>query len=171
MANQLLYRDYLPAIYQGNEFLAQFLRIFEESSSQVEDILDHIADYFNPDLAPDDFIPWLAGWIALTLDENWTKDKQRLFLRHAAELYRWRGTRRGLKTYLHIYLGKADMRQINYDDELIQIEEDFGSKSGNPFHFTISLPATGLSDEEKVRLSDHILLQKPAHTVFALKWK
>lgn len=170
MSNQKRFIDYLPAIYQSNEFLRRFMQIFEDLYVPVDDILDHVADYFDPDLTASDFLPWLAGWIALTLDENWTKEKQRLLLRHAAELYRWRGTRRGLRAYLHIYLGKADMRQIYYDDDLVRIEEDLNPMNGNSFHFTVHVSGKGLTAEERDRLEDHIFTQKPAHTVFTLKW-
>jgi hypothetical protein len=52
-----------------------------------------------------EFLPWLATWVALFLDEEWDEAKRRRLISEAVELYRWRGTVLGLKRYLEIYVG------------------------------------------------------------------
>ena len=50
-----------------------------------------------------DFLTWLASWLAVAFDENWTEAKRRAFLELVPELYKKRGTREGLKELIQIY--------------------------------------------------------------------
>lgn len=101
--------QYLPNVYQEDEtsrlFLDRFLSIFETIFSGIETKIDNIAKYFDPLSAPKQFLPWLASWLALVLDENWPEDKKRELIRLAPELYKKRGTLAGLKQYIEIYTG------------------------------------------------------------------
>lgn len=106
------YLAYLPAIFQqrtaaGQEpYLGQFLRPFENAFQTFDAALFDLERYFTPALTTaDDFLPWLATWIALLVDEEWDEDQRRQLLSEAVELYRWRGTTRGLRRYLEIYTG------------------------------------------------------------------
>ena len=106
------YLEYLPAIYHEDDFLGQFLLPFEGVLTGFEELLSTIDHYFGPALADLEFLPWLANWVALVLDEEWDEAKRRRLLGEAVELYRWRGTVRGLKRYLEIYTGLVpDVRE------------------------------------------------------------
>lgn len=110
-STQSRYVQYLPAIFQERPapdqapYLGQFLRPFEQVLTHFDDLLAVIDQNFAFALAPDEFVSWLASWIALTLDEEWEDEQRRRLLSEAMELYRWRGTARGLKRYLEIYTG------------------------------------------------------------------
>lgn len=106
--------QYLPAIFQrkpapGEErslFLGQFLLPFEKVIDSFGEVLAVVDRFFSPAFTPaQDFLPWLATWIALVLDEEWDEDKRRQLLGEAMELYQWRGTVYGMKRYLEIYTG------------------------------------------------------------------
>ncbi len=99
------YLQYLPAIFQEDSFLGKFLSPFEEVLTGFGDLLSDIDDYFAPALTDPDFLPWLANWLALVLDEDWDEEKRRRLIGEAVELYRRRGTVKGLKRYLEIYAG------------------------------------------------------------------
>lgn len=94
------YLRYLPAIYQRDEesrrFLERFLSIFESSLMESDEIISNIQRYFDPMAAPDDFVPWLAGWLSLDLYEQAEKRNRDLILQ-AAKIYRWKGTATGLE--------------------------------------------------------------------------
>ena len=106
------YLEYLPAIYHEDDFLGQFLLPFEGVLTGFEELLSSIDRYFAPVLTDPDFVPWLATWIALILDEEWDETKRRRLIGEAVELYRWRGTVRGLHRYLEIYTGLVpDVRE------------------------------------------------------------
>jgi phage tail-like protein len=99
------YLDYLPAIYAGpdNAYLGKFLLPFEQVLTDFEDLLAVIDRYFAPALTAPDFLPWLAQWVALVLDENWDEPKRRQLIADALELHRLRGTVAGIRRYLQIY--------------------------------------------------------------------
>ena len=153
-----VYLQYLPAIYQDDEFLNRFLMIFEEILSPVESILENIHYHFDPMMAPEGFLPWLASWIDLVLDENWPVQKRRELIKAGVELYHWRGTKRGLQEYLKIYTG--------VDPEII---EHFTENDGGPYRFTvvIRVPDPKSLDERLVRRV--IDAEKPAHTGYDLR--
>jgi phage tail-like protein len=111
--NNSKYLQYLPAIFQAilpadGKYLrlGEFLIPFEENIAALEAVLATEDQFFSPAYTPAaDFLPWLATWVALVLDEEWEEDKRRRLLSEAMELYRWRGTVRGMKRYLEIYTG------------------------------------------------------------------
>lgn len=104
-STQSRYIRYLPGIYQdAGDTLAKFLVPFEEQFGALETLLATVDNYMAPGLTPaDEFLPWLAGWVALTLDEEWPETTRRRLLCQAVELYRWRGTAQGLRRYLELY--------------------------------------------------------------------
>ena len=102
--------EFLPGIYQtengaGRSFLQGFLWSFQQVFTEIEDRLDDLARYFHPYDSPAEFLPWLASWLALTLDQEWPEQKKRILVRHAVQLYKLRGTVRGLKLFLEIFTG------------------------------------------------------------------
>ena len=99
------YLQYLPAVFQEDPFLGRFLVPFEEVLNGFGDLLSDIDHYFAPALTEPDFLPWLAQWLAMSLDEEWEEEKRRLLIAEAVELYRRRGTVKGLERYLEIYAG------------------------------------------------------------------
>ncbi len=98
----------LPALYRTGGrvgFVYRLVRIFGEIFAAVENKVDGIHNCLSPLRAPAEFLPWLASWVALTLDETWPVEKRREHISKAVELYRWRGTVRGIKTFVEIYTG------------------------------------------------------------------
>jgi phage tail-like protein len=105
---RISYLRYLPAIYQRDEesrrFLERFLSIFESSLMESDEIISNIHRYFDPLAAPEEFVPWLASWLSLDLYDL-IGDRNRDFILHAAELYRWKGTVTGLAKLGNILTG------------------------------------------------------------------
>lgn len=101
------YLRYLPGIYQDiASDLATLLQPFEAQLAAFDALLEVVDAYVAPGLTPAaDFLPWLAGWVALTLDEEWEESTRRRLIGQAVELYRWRGTAHGLRRYLQLYTG------------------------------------------------------------------
>jgi phage tail-like protein len=95
----------LPALYQEDEFTQRFMAALDDVLAPVPMTIDNFSAYLDPLITPVDFLPWLAGWVGLELDENWSEEQQRRLVAEAAVLYQWRGTRRGLVELIHHYLG------------------------------------------------------------------
>lgn len=152
--------QYMPSIYRDDEFLERFLTIFEEVLSPVELVLENIHLYFDPGMTPESLLPWLAAWVDLSLDENWPIEKRRQLIKAGVELYRWRGTRRGLREYLRIYTG--------VDPEII---EHFDEEDGGPHRFTVAVTVSDPEALDERTVHRVINAEKPAHTTYALEIK
>ena len=146
------YLQYLPAIYRDNLFLGQFLCIFESILGPIEGTLDNIDYYFDPYVTPEEFLTWLAGWVDLTLDESWPIGRRREMVHRAAELYRWRGTLRGLREHLRIYAGTPPI-----------IEDD-----AVPHTFAVTLLVADPAAIDEATARAIVEAHRPAHTNYRL---
>lgn len=171
-ALQSSYLEYLPAIYRDDKFVGQFLLIFEGILKPIENTVDNLPAYFDPLMVPEPLLPWLASWAALTLDPTWPLERRRELVRRAAELYRWRGTRRGLSEYLKIYTGTTPEISEYIPGMRLGPETKLGintllGSSGEGHHFTVTLELDETSNLDIVRAI--IEAQKPAHTAYSLQ--
>ena len=92
--------EYLPALYQAQDggarsMLEGLLWPFQQVWTGIEEKLDDLHRYFHPYETPAEFLPWLASWLALALDQEWPERKKRILVKHAVELYKLRGPRGG----------------------------------------------------------------------------
>jgi phage tail-like protein len=97
------YLRFLPEIYESDEFLGRFLMLIESFWKPVSQQIDQIDVYFDTDLTPSVFIPWLASWVGLPMDNFLPLERVRVLLKNAMILNQCRGTRQALKMYLEIY--------------------------------------------------------------------
>lgn len=103
------YINHLPTIYRNDsackEFLQGFLSLFESLFDDVEEKIVDLSVLFDPVSTPKDILPWLAGWLAVELNEDWDEEKQRRTIAQAFEVYGRRGTAEGLREMLRIFGG------------------------------------------------------------------
>jgi phage tail-like protein len=108
---RLSYLRYLPPAYREDPvsaaFLERFLSMFETIFGSLEQEIDQLFRYFDPRQTQKDFLPWLASWINLSLDDEVPEQRVRLLIRRAASLYSRKGTARALVEFLEIYTGKS----------------------------------------------------------------
>lgn len=107
--------EYLPSIYQEDRLIGQLLRIVEDINFPLERMVDQIAHYMDPRETPAELLPWLASWVGIDIDERWPLARRRELVYWAARLYRWRGTRRGLREHLRVYTGRPPVIVENFD--------------------------------------------------------
>ncbi len=177
------YVDYLPTILQADPFVGKFLLAFEsvmsglsprdrgdEFPKGLEEYIDNIHTYFNPgrpegsDKAPSEFLPWLAGWVALSLRDEWKEETKRQFISQIVPLYRLRGTKAGLEKMLTLYLESSDLpNKVDVYDEFDNL----------PQYFQVQLTSPDAAPENywrMARIAKAIIDQeKPAHTYYALQ--
>ncbi|MFL6278329.1 MAG: phage tail protein [Blastocatellia bacterium] len=114
---------YLPAVFHEDLFLADYLSAFEQiligasdpPLRSLEATIAGISSYFNPQEAPEEFLPWLAGWMAFGMRADLTVHLQREFLARVISLYKKRGTPDSLKKLLRIFTG-AEPTILEGDD-------------------------------------------------------
>ena len=98
----LLHR--LPGVLQDDDFTQRFVAAFDDAYAPILTTLDSLACYFDPRLAPGDFVDHLASWVGVELDDSWTLAQRRRIVAGAALLHRRRGTRRGVEEALALAL-------------------------------------------------------------------
>ena len=168
------YLQYLPAIYRTDEFIGRFLHIFEDILQPLEATVDNISYYFDPGMTPESFLSWLASWLGLVLDERWTTDRHRELITSAVELYRWRGTRRGLAEFLRIYTGVVPQitEPVSGPKAKLGPNTKLGLNAylggGEPFNFTVTIAMEDLAEVDINIVRAIIEAQKPAHTTYTL---
>jgi phage tail-like protein len=169
------YLQYLPAFYREDDFTGRFLNIFETILKPIEGVIDNLAFYFDPGTTPQSFLHWLASWVGLVMDERWPEARRRQLIKSVVELYRWRGTKRGLSEYLRIYTGIVP--QIT--ETVVRPKAKLGPGTrlgagaylggGEPFTFDVTIAAQDLAEVDTDVVRHIIESQKPAHTSYTLK--
>jgi phage tail-like protein len=182
------YLNHLPALYQADEMMGRFLMLFESFWGPIEGQIDNEALYFDPRMTPPDFLPWLASWLNLVLDEHLPEKRQRRLIQSAVSLYRRRGSKQGLIDYLEIYTGgQADITEHRAKDFRLGPEARLGpgialGKGNQPHAFTVALRLPSVTsragdengrarqEAERRRTIEAIIeAEKPAHTVYILR--
>jgi phage tail-like protein len=97
--------DTLPGLYQDDPVTRAWTAALDDLIAPVFLTLDSFPAYLDPRLAPEDFVPWLASWVGITLDPSWPLGQRRAAIAGAAELYRWRGTARGVTEAVELATG------------------------------------------------------------------
>jgi P2-related tail formation protein len=124
-------------------------------------------DRDNSRRAPDQFLDWLASWVALSLRDDWSSDEKRRFISQIVPLYRQRGTRAGLIAILRAYTGLTAENAVRVDEfpdlpHYFQVQLSLGLHQNDPNLRT--------SVERKEQIARAIIDQeKPAHTFYALR--
>jgi phage tail-like protein len=172
--------SFLPAVFQADETSRHLLdrvlsltdTIFGEIESQVEDFALHL----DTEGTPTDFLPWLASWFDLILEQSWSEAQRRAFLKEIVDLYRWRGTVRGLRRLLQLHADLSEpMPQIVEHFRGVgqpMLETWLGSppEGDAPHHFSVLLPAYTIDTPDKRAVVERLIDgNKPAHTHFELR--
>lgn len=176
------YLNYLPAVYQEVDLMGRLLKLFEQTLDPSIQTLQLLWAYLDPLTAPESLLPFLAYWVGWPSDIAWDLQQQRRLIRRALEIYRWRGTRRGLRLYIHLYTGlPLDAPETPEVEKHISIQETFsqgfvlnGARlgedtvmgGGRPYHFVVRLRSPAPLDEGLIRTI--IEQEKPAFCTYEL---
>ncbi len=96
----------LPAVYQDEDaFTMRMTQAFDDLLAPILATLDNLPAYFDPALAPDDFVDWLAEWVAMDIDETWGPALRRSAVAGATDLHGRRGTAAGLADHVRLVTG------------------------------------------------------------------
>lgn len=170
-----VYLQYLPTVYRQDPFMRRLLLIFESVLVPLERVVDMLPLYTEPELTPEEFLPWLAHWVALSLDGNWPVERQRALVADAVEIYRWRGTKRGLKKHIAAYTGIEPVVQEAQGGFVLGKESGLGWTTQlavmprNPLLVIVTAPAHNPRDIDPEVLRAIIEEDKPAHVVYRLR--
>ncbi|MBQ7365666.1 MAG: phage tail protein [Spirochaetaceae bacterium] len=96
---------HLPSIYQENDFLRNYLMIFQHIMNETSITLDNIDNLFRPMEVDSRFLPLISSWIGVNHELLGTEDIARKVLQYAVPLYRYRGTKLGMRALLFLVTG------------------------------------------------------------------
>jgi phage tail-like protein len=178
---RLSYLRYLPAIYQqdakGRDFLERFLSLFETFLADIEQKIDDITRYFDVDGVADEFLVWLAGWLAIAADEDWKNEQIRRLMKQAPTLFRRRGTRAGIEEMVKVFTDDYPfiLEQFQIPLPSAEAEEDYLEQLNHlkqlyqsypdPYYFYVFLkPNQAQREPERTVVRRLIEAEKPAHT-------
>jgi phage tail-like protein len=186
------YLQYLPAIFSEAPFLGRFLLAFEQVLTGrpgasvpgqpvkgLEETIAGLATLFDPRQTREEFLPWLAGWVALSIREDWTMEQKRNFLADIVPLYRSRGTKENLINLLRIYTSGAPMIDEGEIKTLqigtrsrIGVDTFIGEPPANFFRVKVTLRGT-INEAvrgRQLRIARALIdLQKPAHAGYSIR--
>ncbi|MFW6358624.1 MAG: phage tail protein [Chroococcales cyanobacterium] len=189
-----LYLNFVPDLYRQVDFIGRLLKIFEQAFEPAVDTLDSLWAYLNPLIAPESLLPFLGYWVGwsvpshrdsklLTSLPNLPIERQRTLISQALQIYRWRGTKRGLRFYLHLYTNLPLDEHLPERRKHISIEEVFGQGfvvgetrmgqgstlgGGRPYHFIVSLRAENPTTIDESLVRQIIEQEKPAFCTYDL---
>lgn len=177
--SERIYQKFLPEFYQESDFLGRFLNITEQSFEPVYEATENFWAYLDPLLTPKALVPFLAHWVAWPMNPSLTLSQQRRLIRHAVEIYQWRGTARGLKLCLHLCTGlEKDQIEVLEPDEVefavgdITLGDQPCLGGGKAYHFVVRLkPDTQdpLEHLDEAAIRALIEQEKPAFCTYDLE--
>ncbi|MBV9545373.1 MAG: hypothetical protein JOY61_13465 [Chloroflexi bacterium] len=144
--------EFLPRHYRTDEFLGRFLYIFQTALDPIEQSIDTTHLLLDPGLAPAGLLEWLGSWLDLDLQATPDVETRRILIERAVELYRWKGTRRGLRAELDLRLETPALIVENFDglrlghDAALGVNTQLGRRCDGSIVITLARPPDSESD-------------------------
>lgn len=154
--------EQLPSVYAEDELAARFTAGLDDLLAPLLSVLDCLPAYFNPDLAPPDFVAMLGRWVGAELGGKEKEGVLRRFVAGAAEAHRLRGTAAGVSAMIRLAFG------INPE----VIESGGASWSPRPLGpfpgdhtpgLTVRLRVPDPEAVDRVRIENLVAAVRPAH--------
>jgi len=185
------YLEHLPAIYRrsdavGRNLVRDVCFVFEHMFDSVEQNLNDGWRFYDPHAAPPEFLEWLARWTAFTTDLDWPEAQRRALIKRAVDLYRIRGTKRGLTLFLKLFTGhEPDIKENTWPFKGFRVEGEGAEQGARVALDSVILPPVDLAHcfvvtmpirfeevtpEMVIRIHQIIQLEKPAHTHYYLQF-
>ena len=103
------YVQFLPSVFredrESRRLLSKLLTIYESLFDQVGAHIENLPALFDPEAAPAEALPWLAGWLGVELDGRLDDASRRDLIARAFERHGRRGTPEGMREWIRAVLG------------------------------------------------------------------
>jgi phage tail-like protein len=153
---------YLPALYQEDEFAQRWMSGLDGVLAPIFSSMDNFDAYLDPSLTPADFLDWLATWMGLVADETWPVERRRAFVSSASELYRMRGTARGLAAHVQIFSG-GEVEIIEHGASAWSAANGAPLPGSSGFDMVVRVEVADPSTVDAAKLDALVAAAKPAH--------
>jgi phage tail-like protein len=102
-------REYLPQVFTRvdgeNGFLSRWLQLIRGEFGRVEEWIDDMPRMADPQFAPPDSLPWLAGWFGLDLPQIADDTERRQLLARVPAMFARRGTPASIAEFVELHTG------------------------------------------------------------------
>ena len=153
---------FLPALYQEDQFAQRWMSALDEVLAPIFSSIDNFPVYLDPMLAPPDFLDWLATWMGLVADETWPVERRRAFVASASELYRMRGTSKGLAAHVQIFTG-GEVEIVEHGGIAWSATTGAPLPGSSGFDIVVRVHPDDASSVDATKLDALIAAAKPAH--------
>lgn len=157
----------LPSLFQADELLGRFTGGLDEVLAPVLATLDNLWAYFDPSLCPADFLPYLASWVGVELDDDQPEQVRRHVVASAAVWMRARGTARGLRDQVERLTGGSAEVEDDGGVTWSTTPTEPGPPSDGPPN--VHVRVHGVADVDVDRLTTSVRAAVPAHVVLTLE--
>jgi phage tail-like protein len=155
----------LPSIYHEDEFGMRFVQGFEKTLDPIMAILDSLPAYFDPATCPPDGLELIASWLGVRLNKAQPIEQQRRQVGRATELYRRRGTLRGLELMLEVTFEPLKFR-VKDPGKAVWSKSEKAVKAARPI-FDVYCDEV-VTESMKSRIENRIEEFKPVQMSFRL---
>ncbi|MFG2722425.1 phage tail protein [Streptomyces sp. NPDC048416] len=155
----------LPAVYAEDDFAQRFVEGLDVVLAPLFNVLDCLEAYFDPALAPEDFVDWLTGWVGTELDGTESIEVRRHAVATAVSLHRVRGTALGLARAVELAFGVRP--EIAESGGATWSGRPLGPFPGTPrSYLQVTLRVPDPSTVDLYRLQAVVAAARPAHLPF-----
>jgi phage tail-like protein len=160
--------DLLPAVYVEDEMSRSLTGGLDTVLAPIFLTLDCLEAYVAPRQAPEDFLPYLASWVGVTLADSWPISVRREVVATAVARHRDRGTLLGLQGHLELLTGG----EVDIQDSggTVWSDDPDVEPPGDPspaLRVVVRVPRPAAVDEGRLRAE--VREARPVHLPFTLE--
>jgi phage tail-like protein len=160
--------ELLPGVYLEDSLVQRFTEGLDTVLAPVFVTLDCLEAHLDPWLTPRDFLPWLASWVGVELDETWPESRQRAMVAATARLHRDRGTHRGLVEYLQLVTG-GEVELIESGGTRWSAEPGATPPGTESARLQVIVRVSDPNSVNRVRLDRAVRDARPAHLPYSVE--
>jgi phage tail-like protein len=162
----------LPAVLRDDELMRRFIAAFDDVLAPVLATLDGLPAYFDPQLAPADFLDWLSEWVGIRMDGTWLLEQRRDIVARAVAVHRGRGTPSGIADAVRLTVTGAVDVTVHDNGGAAWSASPGAQFPGQPEAFLdVVVTAESVDAVDLRRLNSIITSVKPAHVPHRVKVK
>lgn len=160
--------DQLPAVYLEQDFLRRFLAALDEVLAPVLLTIDNLPAHLDPRSAPEDFLAWLAQWVAVEPHDDSPVERRRETVRGAVARHARRGTAGGLADAVRLETG-AETEITESGGTAWSTVSQTALPGRARARVTIRVRERAGRSVDRVRLEELIGTEIPAHVGYTLE--
>jgi phage tail-like protein len=160
--------EQMPSVYAEDDMAQRFTQALDEVVAPFVSVLDCLPAYFDPALAPADFVAWLGTWLGAEVTGDEPEQTLREMVAGAAQAHRLRGTAAGVKEAVRLAFGVEP--EIEESGGAVWSARPLGAFPGDPApHMTVRLRVRDPRAVDRGRLERVVASVRPAHVPCAIE--